>query len=854
MAGKGSIRGITIEIGADTSKFQNELAKLNTRVKSTKTQLSDVNRLLKFSPKNTELLNQKFRILKNEIYATRDKLKELKQTEADWKAKGVNQWSDEFMALRREIIQTESQLESLEKQAKQFGSVGAQKIALVGEAVKEFGAKAMEAGKTMSKYVTAPIIGLGIAAVKTDADFEQAMSNVAATMGYTVDELNDDTSEASQNMQQLSDFARQMGSTTKFSAKEAADALNYMALAGYDTETSMKMLPNVLNLAAAGSFDLARASDMVTDTQTAFGISLDRTQQMVDEMAKAASTGNTSVEQLGEAFLTVGGLAKELNGGVLELTGGEVHLADGATASVDGIQELEIALTGMANAGIKGSEAGTHMRNMLMKLASPTSDGTKALKDLGVEVFDAEDKMKSLSVIFTDLSKAMDGLTQEEKINAISDLFNARDLASAEALLEAVSSDWDEIGVAILGAEGAAQNMADTQLNNLNGQLTILKSALQEAAISIGTELMPYIRKAAEYIQGLVDKFNKLSPSTKKIILIIAGVVAAIGPLITIIGALAFSIGSIMAIAPLIAGAFVPFTIAAAGIIAAVILVIKHWDWIKATAIKLWETMKVTFTNMKNSIVNAWNSVKTATANAWNAVKAKVTGTWANLKTAIPNAVEALRTSIANAWDNIKAKAESVWTAVRTAVATAIDGAKQKVSNTVSTIKSTLSSAFNSIKSTATNVWNGIKNAIVSPIETAKNTLSGIVDTIKGIFNGIKDAINWPRIETKQKTFFGKTVEWPEIVWNARAMQNPVVLDGATIFGAMNGKLYGGGERGKEVLMSYDKLAQMMGGGGTTNISIVVNPSQGMNERDLANLVAVRLQQMVNKKGAVWAT
>ena len=155
----------------------------------------------------------------------------------------------------------------------------------------------------------------------------------------------------------------------------------------------MEMLPNVLNLASAGGFDLARASDMITDTQTAFGISLERTNQLVDEMAKAASTGNTSVEQLGDAFLVVGGLTQELNGGM-------VQLKDGSYASVDGVQELEIALTAMANAGIKGSEAGTHMRNMLLKLSSPTSEGTVALEKMGVSVFDTEGRIYPALSVF----------------------------------------------------------------------------------------------------------------------------------------------------------------------------------------------------------------------------------------------------------------------------------------------------------------------------------------------------------------------------------------------------------------------------------------------------------------------
>lgn len=357
---------------------------------------------------------------------------------------------------------------------------------------------------------TGATIAFAKSAVSAGMDFDSSMSQVAATMGLTVDQLSTQTGKASTAFGEfqgnLRDFAQFLGKNTAFSATEAADALNYMALAGYNVQESMDMLPNVLSLAAAGNFDLARASDMVTDAQTAFGIDAKRTAQMVDEMAKAASTGNTSVEQLGDAFLVVGGLAQELNGGM-------VTLADGTRKPVDGLQELEIALTAMANAGVKGGEAGTHMRNMLLKLSSPTDAGAKQMEKLGVSVFDTEGKMRSLSDIFGDLDGALSNLTQEEKIQAISDLFNTRDLASAEALLNAVGQDWNEIGASILDAQGAAAQMAATQLDNLEGDITLFKSALEGAKIVISDQLTPTLR---EFVQFGTDAVGRLSDAFKE--------------------------------------------------------------------------------------------------------------------------------------------------------------------------------------------------------------------------------------------------------------------------------------------------------------------------------------------------
>lgn len=374
-------------------------------------------------------------------------------------------------------------------------------MSVIGGAVSEFMDQSIDVGKK----------------------FDSSMSQVGATMGKTAADMGKDVGSVNTAFGKfegnLRDFAQFMGRNTAFTASQAADALNYMALAGYNTQQSMEMLPNVLNLAAAGNMDLARASDMVTDTQTAFGITFPRTSRMVDEMAKAASTGNTSVEQLGDAFLVVGGLAKELNGGM-------VTLSDGTQKETDGIQELEIALTAMANAGVKGSEAGTHMRNMLMKLSSPTADGTKRLEELGVKVFDAEGNMRSLKDIMGDLNTSLGTLTQEEKIQAISDLFNARDLSSAQALLGAVSQDWDRIGESILNAEvngkGYAQVMAEIQQDNLAGDTKKFESALEGLQLALSDAVTPAMRafkqEGTQAILDITNVFKDLPPEMQTVI------------------------------------------------------------------------------------------------------------------------------------------------------------------------------------------------------------------------------------------------------------------------------------------------------------------------------------------------
>ena len=367
-----------------------------------------------------------------------------------------------FVSLGLKKKDFDSGLDQASQQANTFGTKFKNGLKTAGA----LGAKAIG-------IATTAVVGFGTASVKAGAEFDSSMSQVAATMGYTADELQNSTSEASKNMQALRDFAQEMGSKTAFSASEAADALNYMALAGYDAETSMKMLPNVLNLAAAGGIELASASDMVTDAQSALGLSLEETSQLVDKMAKASSKSNTSVAQLGDAILTVGGTAKNLKGGTTELS---------------------TALGILADNGIKGAEGGTALRNIILSLSTPTDKAAKKMKELGLEVYDADGNMRPLNDIFNDLNGTLSGMNQGDQLEVLNTLFNKVDLKSANALLATSNERWAELTTAIDNAQGAAENMAETQLDNLQGDITLFKSALEGTRIAISDELTPSLR------------------------------------------------------------------------------------------------------------------------------------------------------------------------------------------------------------------------------------------------------------------------------------------------------------------------------------------------------------------------
>lgn len=330
------------------------------------------------------------------------------------------------------------------------------------------------------------IIAAGAASVKVGADFESSMSQVAATMGMTTEEIRG----GSKDFETLKNAAQQAGETTAFSATESAQALNYLALAGYDAGKAAEVLPSVLNLAAAGGMDLAYASDLVTDSMSALGIEATKSNvdEFGDKMAKTASKANTSVAQLGEATLTVGGTAKDLAGGVTELN------------TVLGI---------LADNGIKGSEGGTALRNMILSLEAPTDKAAGQLEELGVQVFDSTGKMRSMQDIMADLNKAMANMTSGERTQALNTIFNKVDLKSVNALLGTSTERWNELAGAIDNSTGAMQAMADVQLDNLEGDVTLLQSALEGLGIAVYDHLNEPLRDAVQTITEVVGDLTK---------------------------------------------------------------------------------------------------------------------------------------------------------------------------------------------------------------------------------------------------------------------------------------------------------------------------------------------------------
>lgn len=390
-----------------------------------------------------------------------------------------------FATLGLDTSGYDSGIDEAGKKANSFGS----KIASGIGAAAKLGGAALTAASGAA-------VAFGKSAVSAGANFDTSMAQVAATMGKTMDELNSDinTVETSTGTftGTLREFAQYLGSSTSFSASQSADALNYMALAGYDAQTSMEMLPTVLNLAAAGGIDLAYASDMVTDASSALGLSIDETRELIDKMATASSKSNTSVAQLGEAILTVGGTAKTLKGGTTELS---------------------TALGILADNGIKGAEGGTLLRNVILSLSAPAKEAGEAIDELGLEVFDAEGNMRPLNEVFGDLNDILSDMSQGEQTKTLSHIFNKTDLKGVTALLANANERFDELSGYIDNAADSAQAMADTQLDTLTGDITLFQSALEGAQIVLSDQLTPTLREfvqlGASGLSQITEGFNE---------------------------------------------------------------------------------------------------------------------------------------------------------------------------------------------------------------------------------------------------------------------------------------------------------------------------------------------------------
>lgn len=582
----------------------------------------------------------------------------------------------------------------------------------IGSNLQSAGKSITSAGKTLTTHVTVPIVGLGTAAVKTTSDFESAMSKVSAISGATGSDLD-----------ALNQKAQEMGAKTKFSATESAEAFTYMAMAGWKTEDMLQGIDGIMALAAADGLDLATTSDIVTDALTAFGLSADDSGHFADVLAAAASNANTNVSLLGESFKYAAPVAGAL----------------GYSA-----EDTAIALGLMANAGIKGSQGGTALRSSLSRLIKPTDDAAALMEQYGLSMTNADGSMKSLGEVMEMLRTKMGGLSEAEQAQAAATLFGQEAMSGMLAVINASDSDYEKLTSAIYGADGAAQQMADTMLDNLSGQLTLLKSALEGLAIQFGEILMPYIKQFVQWLQNLVQKLQEMTPEQKEQIVKWAAFAATIGPVLLAVGKLVTGIGNVISVfgklktaIPAVKGALVAVKGAIAGISAPVVAVVAVIGTLVAAFATLWKTNE----EFRNKITAIWNQIK---------------GTFDKLCQGIVDRLNKLGFDFENIGEVLKA----IWKGFCNFLAPIFEGVFQNIANTFDTIVNVIlgildffiaiftgdwEGAWDAIKGIFESIWNGI----VAWFQNIGNTLLGILDAICGWFG-----TTWDNTWNSIKQFF----------------------------------------------------------------------------------------------------
>lgn len=510
-----SIKGIIVEIGGDTSELQKALSKVNSSTSSLSRELKGVNSLLKLDPKNTELVAQKQQILKENIEETSKKIEGLRKAQemADRTiAEGGEISQENYRNLQREIVNTENKLKELKVEASNWTNVG-RSIEEFGNKVTDISNKLDKMGTTLTTSLTLPIAGIATAAVTVGNSFEAQMSRVQAIAGATKDELK-----------LLTEQAVQLGAETSFGASEVAQGMENLASAGFTTKEIMEAMPGMLDLAASSGTDLATSSEIAASAIRGFGLEASNAIHIADVYAEAAARTNAQTEDMGEAMK---------------------YIAPVANTMGISLEETAAAIGIMSDAGIKGSQAGTSLRGALTRLTKPTDKMLGIMEDLGLEFYDNNGKMKSLTEMTAMLQEKTKGLTDEQKQNALTILFGTESLSGMLSLINRGSDELSTMTNAFKKCNGAASKMADTMLDNTSGAIEEMKGAFESAGIAIQQALAPEIRDLAKKVQNLVDDFNDLTDEEKENIIKTVALVAAIGPAVKILGTLGKGLGTV---------------------------------------------------------------------------------------------------------------------------------------------------------------------------------------------------------------------------------------------------------------------------------------------------------------------
>lgn len=761
----GNIKGITIQFDADITPFDKAIQNMEKNISKFDKELRQINNALKFNPTSVDLWRQKQQVLTQKIEETRNKLQSLKDQQAAMDAAGVDKNSEEYRKLQREIIETEGKLKTFNAQLKAIGNAD---LRALGEKFKKIGDQITKAGEAMSKYITAPIVGGFTASAKA-----------ALTYGDAIAKMSTIADESQVPVEQLKKQILQLSNETGKGSTELAEAAYQALSASVETKDVMGFLGDATGLAKAGFLETADAVDVLTTIINAYGYSASDANMIANQLIQTQNDGKTTVNELAQAMGQVIPTASALN---------------------IPLEQLNAAYVSLTKQGINTANSTTYLNGMFTELADGGSTVSEILQNKTGKTFG---QLMKEGYTLGDVMQILN-----DSVNGDSEAFlnlwgNTRAGKGALALLNGGAEEFNAEALQMANSTGNIEEALD-KLSTPGAKARKALNSLVNAGIQIGDVLAPYIEKAVTFIQGLLDKFNALDPSTQKIIVAIAAVAAAIGPLLVVIGTLISSIGSIMIMGPVLLGMLSGI----APVILIVIGVITLLVAVGVTLYKNWDTIKMYAGMLKDWLINTWTAIKTGITNTVNALKATITNIWNGIKLAIFNVVRSV---------------------------------VQKVVGDFGVLKNNVSS-----------IWNSIKSAITNPISTAYNIVKGWISKLKNLFplhvGKIMTGLKVPHIKVsggKAPFGIGGKGSAPSINvdWYAQGgiFTRPTLLSNGN-------RLAGVGEDGPEAVLPISKLQEMVDFGNA--------PGNAIMQQMMRILLAIyeELQKEKNfKVDGIWA-